>query len=98
MNRACELCKGACCKQITFSLKADGLLDDYLTTRGTKSEVGYSFNCECPKLKSGKCSIYETRPEVCKRYIVGSPACRNAIKLNAKHPKRVLDEIDKQHS
>ncbi len=98
MNRACELCKGACCKLISFPASNNVHLNDYFTKRGQKTELGFSLECTCPHLTDGKCGIQENKPLICQTYEVGSAACRNAVKLMAKHPKRVLDEIDKQQN
>ena len=46
---------------------------------GREEGSGIRLDCECSKLKNGKCSIWEDRPDVCKTYEVGSQACRNAV-------------------
>lgn len=77
---ACERCKGACCESIFIPLKyKDEDAQRWLGFHGQEVETGISFDCKCSKLKNGKCSIYESRPNVCKEYEPGSDACLNTI-------------------
>lgn len=96
MHPACKECRGACCELITFSYKADETLDQYFQVRAKKTDLGYSFESICPKLKDGKCSIYENRPHICDVYKVGCDACKNAIKLrrSPKQQKKILSLLD----
>lgn len=44
------------------------------------------FNYTCPFLRGWGCAIYETRPDVCRRFTRGSPECRMARKRAGKEP------------
>lgn len=98
MNQACKECKGSCCKLISFPMSNNAQLDEYFSKRGYKTESGYSLDCICPHLKDGKCSIQDVKPYICEIYEVGSQACRNAVKLKAKHPQRVLRILDENRT
>jgi Fe-S-cluster containining protein len=94
MNNACEICKGACCESFTIDLSGikGRFPDDYrwLSFHGTQEPGGLRFDCACSKLKKGKCSIYDDRPELCKKYKVGSVQCLKAIATRRAHQQ---DEI-----
>lgn len=79
MNSACELCGGACCESVTLEIK-DPDKAKWLEFHGKKTEHGITLECKCSKLKLGKCSIWSERPQVCRDYQVGSPACIDAVK------------------
>jgi len=88
LNEACKLCKGACCE--FFSLKFGPMDDDkrkWVDFHGTEAPEGVIlmkemvfFDCKCRHLKKGKCSIYDTRPNVCEDMEVGSSLCLAALK------------------
>ena len=89
MNKACERCRGACCESIILQVNApNGDVGRWVDYHGTRTKNGIEFACQCSKLKDGKCSIYETRPQVCKVFKVGSPEC-----LYALHRKRTESEV-----
>lgn len=102
MNKACELCKGACCE--SFTLQLDGLKenhpDDYrwLSLHAVQDAGSLRFECPCSKLVKGKCSIYEDRPEVCKRYKVGSVACLKAVATRRAHRQKEIIKLIKNES
>lgn len=86
MNKACFLCKGACCKDVIIFL-GDGGMD--LETRdtirftklhGSECPAGTVFHSPCKELVEGKCMIYENRPNVCRKHFVGCPNCLDCIK------------------
>ena len=78
---ACDLCKGACCEAIVlpFVFK-DEDIQRWFAYHGTETNRGLQFDCKCNKLKNGKCSIYEDRPNVCRDFTVGSPGCLAAVR------------------
>ena len=51
----------------------------WLLFHGTETADGIRLECKCSKLKNGKCSIYDIRPEVCRVFEVGSPMCRESV-------------------
>lgn len=77
----CKECGGACCEGIQFNFK--GLSPDFVKWAGFHGEQDgerVTFNCRCTHLTSrGRCGIYEERPEVCRKFEVGSPSCLAAI-------------------
>jgi len=86
MNNLCGKCGGSCCKLQLVSL-------DDLKTTGAKSihyegetsnkiANGYiQMDRICPMLKNGKCDIYETRPQACRDFKVGSEKCLLVMKI-----------------
>ena len=94
VDEACKLCGGACCRSFTIPVAAlNGDAGDWLKYHGTQEGVAVRFNCACSKLKEGKCSIYESRPKVCKDYQVGSLSCRKAIKMFVPHKEKAILSI-----
>jgi len=70
----CQKCDGACCRSFTdveISWEEFERLHDLGARRLQLSLVGphrlvIDYNCEF--LKDGKCSIYEARPDICRRF------------------------------
>ena len=90
LNKACERCRGACCESIVLPLNApNGDIGRWLDFHGTRTSQGLELECRCSKLKDGKSSIYEDRPQVCKVFRVGSAECRYAV-----HRKRSEQEAE----
>src|SRR3990167_2740060 len=92
MNKACALCKGACCESIvldlTRSLTRDQLL--WFSLHGTVEMGGVRLEAPCKMLKSGECSVWSSRPNVCRDYKVGGKHCVEAIQ---KRRSEQADEI-----
>jgi Fe-S-cluster containining protein len=83
----CDICKGACCE--SFALSFTGLDEDkkrWILFHGHRAGNGrIEFECRCEHLGNrGECKIYDRRPEICKAFPVGSPACLHAI--NTRRP------------
>lgn len=80
MNKACEICRGACCETIVLDVSQRNP-DFYLWLKyhGEALERGIRLECACKMLKDGKCSVYETRPKICMVYQVGCSACLATI-------------------
>ena len=77
----CDLCRGACCESIALPIRyEDADAQRWLAYHGTETPGGIMMDCKCSKLKNGKCSIYQTRPEVCRVFEVGSVGCLDAIR------------------
>lgn len=78
----CATCGGACCHYITIPLANLLGLEDrhasWIEARGTVTADGrWRIYSPCRHLTpEGRCSIYATRPEVCRDYPVDGPACR----------------------
>jgi len=102
MNKACKICKGACCESMLIDF---GKIPD-----DAKRWLSLHIECEtmdngteahrirkpCSKLQAGKCSIYEDRPQLCKDYAVGSEGCVKAVLMHRsrKEQRKILAEIN----
>jgi Fe-S-cluster containining protein len=71
----CDECKGRCCTYPGFLRQEyKNVRDKHGIPKGTISRnlgfirVLYKTDGTCPFLKDGACSIYEDRPNVCKKY------------------------------
>ena len=99
MNKACSLCRGACCEGIILPVKfRDSDIQKWFALHGTQTDVGVYMECKCSALKRGKCSLYESRPNVCKDFPVGSPGCISAIKrrrpFKEEQIRRLIEDTD----
>ena len=81
MHPACEECGGACCKGMILDLRKGMNGDEkrWLGLHGYDENGRVKFDQPCLKLEDGKCSIYETRPGICRTMKVGSRECLYAI-------------------
>ena len=52
----------------------------WVELHGEATDMGVYFECRCSALKNGKCKIYDDRPDVCRKFEVGSPGCLSAIR------------------
>lgn len=95
MNEVCAVCKGACCESFVVSLPQDPAPDfvRWLSLRGTVISGALRLEVPCREhAADGSCGIWESRPQPCRDYQVGSPACRQAIK--ARRSDRADDLLD----
>ena len=76
---ACEICKGACCEFIHLKLPEQVDMLKWLLCHGESWHDGVALDCRCKHLKDGLCQIYDTRPDICRNFKVGSNDCKNAI-------------------
>lgn len=79
----CDDCQGACCETIILPGPIARFFDkEWIETRGRPLRLGaVELASQCPKLSvGGHCSIYSTRPVVCREYEVGGPGCLDAIR------------------
>ena len=54
---------------------------DFTREGGILLNVKVSLNCRCTALTAeGACSIYEARPELCRTYPAGGPACLDVVR------------------
>jgi Fe-S-cluster containining protein len=73
----CEKCGGTCCKVVYFAAKPEHI--EFVKTTRTCYEVpfGLLMPSRCQHLgEDNKCQIYETRPQICRDFEVGSYFCR----------------------
>ena len=87
MHPACEVCRGACCESLLVPVMRDKDSRDFFATRGSVFTVlGQPFDTlelptPCRHLDAcGKCGVYESRPQPCRTYEVGSKECRLTVK------------------
>ncbi len=78
----CEKCRGGCCREFAVpftGVKTDE--DQWIAHHGTLRDGWIYFECPCRKLSpEGRCSIYATRPDICKRYPPGGPDCLETVR------------------
>lgn len=83
MKDPCQICRGACCEEFSLPLIGITAEDDaskWFMLHGREAGAQLRFECKCTKLTDlGRCSIYETRPEICRRFEVGGEACLDVI-------------------
>jgi Fe-S-cluster containining protein len=92
MHPACKLCRGACCESFLWPATGNAKFDEYALARGHAVPGCIAeWNHVCEKLKDGKCSIYEKRPQVCREYLPGSVACKLAIELHRGNDPKILE-------
>lgn len=77
----CELCGGACCETVFFTMPEGASIDrDWVRTRGMiPHPEGVEVPLPCPRLENGRCTCYTYRPDVCREYEVGGVACRTVV-------------------
>ena len=81
MNKVCEVCQGACCKGMALD-PGKGMTPDerrWLELHGYDSKTRIMLERPCEKLEDGRCSIYDFRPSICKKFVVGSKECLFAV-------------------
>lgn len=97
MNSPCLICRGACCETVAVPFKSIpqesiDWLNMHKEIKADKS--GMRFETKCEHLTDeGKCGIYEKRPQLCRKYKIGSPACLAAINSRRKLKAPILREI-----
>jgi Fe-S-cluster containining protein len=78
MSDACSLCDAVCCR-LTVVVQPEDRIPAHLTThtdRGlevmARDEEGWCVAVDGAHMR---CSIYETRPQVCRRFHMAGPYC-----------------------
>lgn len=76
----CDACEAVCCR-LTVVLMPDDHVPAWLVHRDAhgmetlaKGEEGW---CAALDPVSMRCSIYEERPGICRKYAMGGPSCRH---------------------
>lgn len=99
VNPACELCRGACCEGLRFPVTwfQSPDIETWFAYHGVKDSADHIYlSCPCCNLKDGRCSIYDSRPEVCRMFTVGSVACRAAIHRNRLQQEKDIVQLIEQ--
>ena len=81
--RWCQKCKGQCCRVVKIAVQPMAADQQrWAEMRGTIKNGRWRINSTCRHLDDeGKCSIYETRPKVCRDFAVGGPECVECRKM-----------------
>ena len=76
----CERCDAVCCR-LTVVLQPEDGVPSHLTTHTdaglhvmARDEEGWCVAIDAARMC---CSIYETRPEICRRFVMGGAYCRD---------------------
>ena len=80
----CEQCGGACCKGRVTSSAPDPRMTEFLETCGPTKDGVWYIRSVCTYLHAGRCSCYETRPQICRLYEVGGEKCIKAQEMYGK--------------
>ena len=80
----CSSCEAVCCR-LTVVLMPEDHVPEWLTTRDergletmAKGEDGW---CAALDRHTQRCTIYDERPAICRKYAMGGPSCRHERKL-----------------
>jgi hypothetical protein len=94
----CATCKGACCESFAIPLPPDPGPDvvRWLGYRGEIHHRALRIELPCSMLSDGACTIWTSRPQPCRDYLVGGSACRDAIAARRPSPQRehILDILE----
>ncbi len=92
----CDACDAVCCR-LTVTLQSDDDIPERftdITDAGlrvmARDEEGWCVAIDAARMC---CSIYETRPEVCRRFAMGGPYCREIRAEYADHGARGIPLI-----
>ena len=96
MSDACERCDAVCCR-LTVVVQPEDNIPAHLTTHTAaglevmaRDEEGWCVAVDGAHMR---CSIYETRPQVCRRFAMSGPYC---LEVQADYKDRNLRGIPLQ--
>jgi Fe-S-cluster containining protein len=76
----CSACEAICCR-LTVVLMPEDRVPEWLIDRDprgmetlAKGEDGW---CAAVDPNTSRCTIYEDRPSICRKYAMGSPSCQD---------------------
>ncbi|HUH32124.1 MAG TPA: YkgJ family cysteine cluster protein [Rhodanobacter sp.] len=76
----CSTCEAVCCR-LTVVLMPEDHVPEWMTTRDergmetmAKGEDGW---CVALDRNTHRCTIYDERPGICRKYAMGGPSCRD---------------------
>ena len=76
---ACSRCDAACCR-LTVVLQPEDRIPEHYTTRTDAGLHVMARDAEgwCVAIDGARiqCSIYDSRPQVCRRFVMSGPYCR----------------------
>jgi uncharacterized protein len=77
----CDSCDAVCCRLTVWLMPDDRDVPEWLVTH---DDAGHTFMakdatgwCAAIDPVSFRCSIYEQRPQLCRNFCMGGPACRD---------------------
>lgn len=89
----CDDCAAACCR-LTVTLLPGDDVPQYLTTYTdaglhvmARDEDGWCVAVDSARMC---CSIYASRPAICRKFAMGGPYCREVRKDLARHDARAI--------
>ena len=92
----CSACEAVCCR-LTVVLQPDDSIPDHLTAYTPEGlhvmKRGEDGWCVALNGVRMNCGIYETRPSVCRRFVMDGPYC-NAIREDYSHPASVQARLE----
>ncbi|MBU8974547.1 MULTISPECIES: YkgJ family cysteine cluster protein [unclassified Lysobacter] len=90
----CSQCDAVCCR-LTVVLQPEDRIPSHLTTRTTGDLLVMAHDEDgwCVALDGARmnCGIYETRPSVCRRFVMGGPYCIAVRSEYAAERSRAID-------
>lgn len=90
----CASCEAVCCR-LTVVLQPEDHVPNYLTTYSPEGlrvmRRGEDGWCVALNSTNMNCGIYETRPSVCRRFMMNGPYCK-AIRAEYSRPIAVSDQ------
>lgn len=87
----CNRCEAVCCRLTVVVTATDKVPAHLLERTLTGLDVmarGQDGWCRALDRGSMRCSIYEQRPDGCRRFVMGGGYCRSAIEAYARAPVR----------
>lgn len=106
MKTACDICGGKCCVGIIEVFPYDEVFTDRSLTTISLLEDERVMQTkpggQCIALIDGKCSIYDKRPMICRRFLLDSPCCKSfqegRIRVHICNPCDLAEGIRKNKS
>ena len=97
----CHVCKGACCEVFELDPLEVRFADldhrRWFGLHALELEPRMLFECCCTELAvNGSCSIYDSRPQMCRDYPAGGSDCLKTVKdrRTAREYKKIRDDQD----
>ncbi|MDQ3288804.1 MAG: YkgJ family cysteine cluster protein [Pseudomonadota bacterium] len=76
----CDACEAVCCRLTVVLLPGDEAVPERYVTEDSRGMSvmahGEDGWCAALDLDTMRCSIYELRPGICRKFTMGSPFCR----------------------
>jgi len=90
----CSRCDAVCCR-LTVVLQPEDRIPAHLTARTDANLLVMAHDEDgwCVALDGARmnCGIYESRPEVCRRFVMGGPYCQAVREEYADDQRRLIE-------